>query len=364
MKKRFRKSKGLYLRGNTWWMTYKSLNRKQHWESCHTPIKTEAQAILEQRRVSIREGNLPEVKRIKPAFFTELAKEYEVWAEKQKGFKSKKGFIKKLVAHFASLNLSLLRTQAVEQYQTNLLKQGFKNSSVNRVLSTLKHMVTKAVEWEMAPEEILKRVRKVKQLPERNGRLRFLSKEEIESLTNACDAHLRPIVITAVNTGMRKGEILALVWEQVDLKHGFVLLVNTKNGKRREIPINKTLRDSLTALPRHITSPYVFWQGEDGKRFMDVRRSFRSALKRAGIKDFHFHDLRHTFASHLIMKGADITTVKELLGHNTLTMTMRYAHLAPSHKVKAVALLESLHDNYMTIQANPTKKDLTISLSP
>jgi integrase len=111
-------------------------------------------------------------------------------------------------------------------------------------------------------------------------------------------------------------------------------------GIKLKLDINQTLRDSLTALPRHITSPYVFWQGEDGKRFMDVRRSFRSALKRAGIKDFRFHDLRHTFASHLIMKGADITTVKELLGHRDIKMTMRYAHLADDVKKDAVKLLD------------------------
>jgi integrase len=353
MKKRFKKSKGLYLRGKTWWMTYKRLDGKQHWESCHTTIKTEAQAMLEQRRVSIREGKVPEIKRIKPASFTELAKEYEVWAEKQRGFKSKRGFIKKLVDNFGSQNLSHFRTQAVEQYQTYLLKQGLKNASANRILSTLKHMITKAVEWEMVPAEILKRVRKVKQLPERNWRLRFLSKEEMECLINTCDLHLRPIVLMALNTGMRKGEVLTLTWDQVDLKHGFILLENTKNGERREIPINQTLRDTLTALPRHITSPYVFWKKTDGKRYMDIKKSFHSALRRAGIKDFRFHDLRHTFASHLVMNGIDLTTVKELLGHKTIAMTMRYAHLAPSHKVKAVASLDQLHDNYMTIQANP-----------
>ena len=332
-------------------MTYKGADGKQHWESCHTASKTDALTLLEQRRVAARKGELPETKRIKPVLLSELAKEYGVWAEKQKGFKSKKCSIKRLVTQFGSLTLSQLKTQAVERYQSDLLKEGLKPSSTNRILTTLKHMFTKAVEWEMATEESLKRVRKVKLLQEHNRRLRFLSKEEIVNLIDACDLHLRPIVITALNTGMRKGEILTLVWDQVDLKHGFILLVNTKNGERREIPINQTLRDALSALPRHITSPYVFWQGEEGKLFKDVKRSFNSACRRAGIKDFHFHDLRHTFASHLVMAGVDITTVKELLGHKTLAMTMRYAHLAPSHKVRAVAMLDQLHDNYMTIQA-------------
>jgi integrase len=163
-----------------------------------------------------------------------------------------------------------------------------------------------------------------------------------------------PIVIAALNTGMRKGEALGLTWEQVDLKHGFILLDVTKSGERREIPINETLRDTLSGLPRHITGSYVFWQGKDGRRYGDVKKSFRSAVRRAGIKDFRFHDLRHTFASQLVMAGADITTVKELLGHKSLAMTMRYAHLAPSHKVDALNILDrkltedQLH-NYCTI---------------
>jgi integrase len=97
-------------------------------------------------------------------------------------------------------------------------------------------------------------------------------------------------------------------------------------------------------IPRGLDSTYVFTD-KGGKRFNNVRRSFNSALRRVGIKDFRFHDLRHCFASHLVMAGIDITTVKELLGHKTLTMTLRYAHLAPSHKVKAVDILDGVIGN-------------------
>jgi len=147
--------------------------------------------------------------------------------------------------------------------------------------------------------------------------------------------------MTALNTGMRKGEILGLEWERhIDLKHGFILLDMTKNGERREIPINDTLRGVLQGLTRRLDVPHVFYDHDTGNHYKDVKRSFKTALKRAGIRDFHFHDLRHTFASHLVMAGIDLTTVKELLGHKTLTMTLRYAHLAPAHKVKAVNILD------------------------
>jgi integrase len=138
---------------------------------------------------------------------------------------------------------------------------------------------------------------------------------------------------------MQKQELLSLEWERhVDLKHGFILLDITKNGRRREIPINQPLRDTLEGLVRRVDSAYVFTDS-DGKRFQDGKKAFYSACRRAEIKDLRFHDLRHTFTSHLVMQGVDLTSVKELLGHKTLTMTRRYAHPAPSPKVKAVALL-------------------------
>ncbi|WP_353686754.1 site-specific integrase [Thermodesulfovibrio sp. 3462-1] len=180
----------------------------------------------------------------------------------------------------------------------------------------------------------LEACKEVKFLQENNRRLRFLSKEECQTLINACDPHLRPIVICALNTGMRKSEFLNLKWDQVDLKHGFIFLDKTKNGERREIPINDTLRITFNGLLRRLDTPYVFYDPATGKPYQDVKRSFASACRRAKIQDFRFHDLRHTFASHLVMAGVDLTTVKELLGHKTLTMTLRYSHLHQAIKLK------------------------------
>jgi integrase len=186
-------------------------------------------------------------------------------------------------------------------------------------------------------------------LKENNQRMRYLSYEECQTLIDVCESHLKPIVITALNTGMRKGEILNLKWDDVDLKNGFIFVRETKNGDRRDIPINQKLRSALESLyrgskknPRQIHIPYVFYYYRTGNPFLDVKRSFTTALRKAGIKDFRFHDLRHTFASQLVMAGADIAAVRELLGHKTLTMTLRYSHLAPNHKVQTVKLLDGI----------------------
>ena len=117
----------------------------------------------------------------------------------------------------------------------------------------------------MVEEDVLKRVRKVKMLPE-NRRLRFISKEESRELLNSCEPHLRPIVITALNSGMRKGEILNLQWDKhIDLKHGFIMLDKTKNHERREIPVNDTLRNVLQNITRRLDVPYVFCNAKTGK---------------------------------------------------------------------------------------------------
>ena len=199
-------------------------------------------------------------------------------------------------------------------------------------------------------------------LPENNRRLRFLAIEECQTLINCCPPHLKPIVQVALHTGMRKSEILNLRWEQVDLVHRFVLLDMTKNGERREIPIDTTLWNMLNEMPHSIESNYVFTGLKTGVPYKSVKKSFCAALKKAGISNFRFHDLRHTFASHLVMAGVDLTSVKELLGHTSLTMTLRYAHLAPSHKVKALDVLDNTLNGIQSIP--PENKSFKVFSKP
>lgn len=223
-------------------------------------------------------------------------------------------------------------------------------------------MFRKAVEWELVGEETLKHIRKVKYIKENNRRLRYLSKEECQALIDACEPHLKPIVITALNIGMRKSEILNFRWDDVDLRHGFISLnqSKTKNAKLREITINKTLRVVLQGLTRRLDIPYVLYNNATGRSFGEVRNSFQAACRRAGIRDFVFHDLRHTFVSNLVMVGVDITAVKELIGHKALTMTLRYAHLAPSHEVRALDILNDTLAQKVSFQRGKNHTVITI----
>jgi len=346
-------AKGIYKRGKVYWIRYAGLDGKITFESSHSEKFDAAETLLLNRKNAVKEGKQPEARSIKPHLFKELAAEYLKWAERQRSYSKKKSIVNYLVTVFGPYPLRKFTTKLLEQYQTAQLKdgnrrgkkkegevKGNKPATINRHLATIKHMFTKAEEWGMVAEGTLKAVRKVKLLPENNRRLRYLSCDECQRLLDACEPHLRPIVTVALNTGMRKGEILGLTWDRVDLRHGFILLDKTKSGDRREIPINDTLTATLKGLTRRVDVPHVFYDPKTGKPYTTIQRSFNTAAGRAKLADFKFHDLRHTFASHLVMAGIDLTTVRELLGHRDLTMTLRYAHLAPAHKVKAVGVLD------------------------
>ncbi len=336
------KSKGVFKRGDTFWIRY-SANGKQIRESTFSKRKEDAHGLLISRLHDIKEGKLPELRKLPDISFKELAERYTNYIQgRNKSAKTKGYIIGQLLSMYADKKLKDFNTELIEVLQSDLIKKEYKPASNNKITNIIKHMFKKACEWNLVSEDVLKNIRKVKPLKDTGGRLRYLSTLECKNLLSVCDAHLMPVVITALNTGMRKGEILSLKWDSVDLRHNRILLEKTKNGKRREIPINNTLRETLQGIPRRLDIPFVFYDPVTEKPYKDVKTSFNTALKRTGITDFHFHDLRHTFASHLVMSGVDITTVSKLLGHQTLTMTLRYSHLSSGHLDNAVSMLDKI----------------------
>ena len=214
-------------------------------------------------------------------------------------------------------------------------------ATVNRNLARLKHLFNTAIKWGYLYENPAK---PVKLLRENNRRLRYLTKDEMDRLIAVSTRNLKPIIVMAINTGMRRGEIFNLQWSHVDLKNRIIEVADSKNGDQRFTHINDTLLNTLQLLPHRIDTPYVF-PGKNGGRLTDIKKPFLNARKRAGLDDVRFHDLRHTFASHLVMAGVDLTTVKEHLGHKSTKMTERYSHLSPKHKANAVRVLDKLSDD-------------------
>jgi integrase len=299
------RGKGIYRRGKVWWICYAGTDKKMRYESSHSSNFRVAETLLTDRRKSVDEGKEPVPKPIKDVTLAELAPQYLSWAERQKAISGKRNAVKLLVEKFGNLPLRHFSGKVIEQYQTELLREGRRTvtvntllvgtktaATVNRYVATLKHMIRKAVDWEMLDEGTLLRVRKAKALQENNRRLRYLSGDEAKVLIQACSDHLKPIIITALNTGCRKEEILSLEWDKhIDLRHGFILLDITKNGERRQIPISPMLRFTLQGIVRRVGVPYVFCckkktTGEDEKkiewtRIRDIKTGFHAACRRS-----------------------------------------------------------------------------------
>lgn len=235
-----------------------------------------------------------------------------------------------------------------------------------------KSCLSRAVEWEVIEKHELN---KLKPLPEDNSKVRYLLKDEEARLRSAMRErderikqerdngnqhrternydllpslrdktfadHLEPIVLLAMNTGMRRGEILSLRWDDVsfETKTLTVQFANAKSGKTRHIPLNGEAFRTLHSWQADTGSSGIVFKGPTGKAMTDIGKAWDKLLADAGISNFRFHDLRHHFASKLVMACVDLNTVRELLGHSDLAMTLRYAHLAPEHKAAAVNLI-------------------------
>jgi integrase len=192
--------------------------------------------------------------------------------------------------------------------------------------------------------------RLVQQRPENNARLRFLSDDEEKAIraviVKRCPRHMEELDI-ALNTGMRKGEQYSLEWPEVSFKRKRIGLDETKNGSSREIPMNKTCLNAFEALYARRPHEGRVCQSKFGEDLNDSRTWFDLVIEEASqlapsLKGFTWHCLRHTFISRLVMKGVDLRTAQELAGHKTISMTVRYAHLAPEHNQAAIEKLDTL----------------------
>lgn len=214
------------------------------------------------------------------------------------------------------------------------------NATAVRYLAALSHAFTIAVkEWGWLESNPINKITKPK---EPRGRVRFLSDEERVRLLEACKQSDNPwlylIVVLALSTGARKMEIMALRWPDIDLNRCIITLHETKNGERRILPV---VGHALDLLKEHHkkknSSTDLVFPGQNLKNPIDIRATWETALKNSEISDFRFHDLRHSAASYLAMNGASLAEIAEILGHKTLQMVKRYAHLSEAHTSKVVA---------------------------
>jgi len=339
---------GLIKRGQKWYVQLRHNGRLIR-IATGTSNKKLAQEIEAKVRMELAEGTFLNKRLGDKKTFEELSKKYMseyAIAKPKDSMRRDQTCLRHLLPVFANKYLSQITPNMVHDYIIMRRDQSASPSSINKELSLAKHMYYIAIKqlgW--VAHNPFTQVPLEKMPPER---VRYLSIEEYQALLNACNDWLRPIIVFAVNTGLRQGNILNLMWQNIDFNRGVILLEHTKNGERLGLPMNSTVKDLLSELKRirFINSDFVF-HDKTGNRLSasTVRHAFYRACKKAGITNFKFHDTRHTHASWLAQSGVDIYTISRLLGHKRITMTQRYAHLAPDNLRTAVNTLDTFRGN-------------------
>ncbi|HEY7492791.1 MAG TPA: site-specific integrase [Candidatus Tectomicrobia bacterium] len=276
-------------------------------------------------------------------------------------------------AHLRETTLSDITPWLLEKWRSEQLKSGKASSTINRDIVALKALLAKAVDWNMLDKHPLGKLKPLKL--DTKGRIRYLSADEeyclrealrlrdlrIKSARQRGNAwrrergypekpsldtytygdHLTPLILLAINTGLRRSELFHLRWNDIDFQKKVLTVEGStaKSGQTRHVPLNREAIDILMAWREQAPEMAVVFPGRTNERLDNVTKAWKGVLKTAGITHFTFHDLRHTFACKLAMAGVPLNSIRELLGHADLTMTIRYAHLAPDHKAEAVEKL-------------------------
>jgi integrase len=327
----------LYQRGKTWTINYTMSGRRVR--EAIGPSRKLAEMVLKKRVTEAIEGRWFDKRNIGLTSFSEFA---EIYLTRHisllKSTKTERDRVLFWKREFGTRPLGQITRAELQDWQARK-RQINKPATVNRIMCRLRHMFNKAVEWELLDKSPMERL---KFLPENNARLRYLSMEECKRLLDACVIpHMRALATLALHTGMRRGEILNLRFDDIDFASGHIIIRDSKNGQPRHIPMDSTVRELLSGYIPTSGSSHVF-PSASGGRLSTVQKAFRNARTRAGMPGLHFHDLRHTFASQWMMSGGDLYVLKEILGHKSITMTQRYAHLSPAFKQAMVDRMEQM----------------------
>jgi integrase len=350
----------LFRKRGKWYIDY--YYQGQRIRECAGTNKRRAQKALDARKGEIVQGRfkLQEVK--SSPLFEEFATEFLEWAKANyRAWETHHAaHLRPVQAYFQGKRLHEITTWLVEKYKAHRLQQVtqrprtltpnrdkdktqppqyLKPATVNNELKALSSLLTKGLEWGRLAEHPMKGG-KVKKLRESNTLERELTDEEEERLLKASPAWLQDLIAVDVDTGLRQAELVGLSWDRVDLAGRDVRLMETKNGKERRVPLTDRAHAVLARLRRTRTKEDGPFPSRPGKRPWILASAFRRARTRAGLSDFRFHDLRHTFATRLVRAGVDLLTVARLLGHSDLRMVQRYAHPGAADDRRAVQALE------------------------
>jgi integrase len=311
--------------------------------------KNEAEKVLSQRLSTINEGKNPVLRnrKNKKIRFEVFAETYITDYSKpnKKSWKSDVYRLKALIPFFGDFYLTDIESSHVAEYKKLRLEQKVKNqeklisqSTVNKEVKLLKNILKKAAKWKGIQIHDLELIL-AKEMP----RERILTQKEMKLLVENANPPLKQAILMALNTGARAGEILSMRWDNVNLEQNFITInaQETKSKRIRRIPINSELRKVFLKLNLSRNgNKHIFQNPKTGNPYKTFQRSWESLLVTTGIDDMRFHDLRHTFASHFLMNGGDLYTLKEILGHKELNTTARYLTITTDHKARAMEIFQ------------------------
>ncbi len=331
---------GLYLRGKIYWFSIQN-NGRRIYKPTETSNKKLAEKIYAKVLTEITEDKYFDSAKLKQITFDEMAAKYLREHEKQRDALT----AKVLKSFFSGYTLYQISSRKITEYRSMRLRK-VKPATVYQELALLRRMFNVAIrEWEWTKDNPVSRLSF--SVGNKNARDRWLSDEEEHRLMRKATNPwwLKNFLNVALHTGMRRGEILNLKWADVDMKRKILLVVKSKNGEKRAIPINNTLYNTFDSIKVRDISGKVFPISRSS-----VRHAFDKTVEKAGIEDFRLHDCRHTFATRLVQKGSDLYRVSKLLGHKNISMTMRYAHHYPESLRSSVELLDEC-DKSVTMNA-------------
>ena len=340
---------GLYKRDSVWWIDIRYQGKRIR-KSCETSDRRLAQAIFGKLTAQIIEGK----------FFDKLEESERTFGEMMDRYMTEHSITKAPMTHRRNRQFLLhllpffepktkclaeVSPSLLAQYKTLRRKEGAAPATINKELGMVRHAFNLARrEWEWCRENPME---KVSMEVCHNQIDRWLTVEEEKRLMASARPWLQAIIIFALNTGMRRGEILALRWRDVDLSRGILTVMKSKNYERRTLPLNSSVFSLLIEKDGALDAPGDLVFKTSNKTHITLRnlsRAFQKTRDRAGIPGFRFHDLRHTFATRLVQKGVDLYKVQRLLGHKSPTTTQRYAHHCP----------ESLRDGVRVLDVPPS----------
>ena len=331
---------GVRLIGGTYYLDFRC-NGVRVRESTKSGNLKVANDMMAVRRAEVLAGrfNLPVVRRLT---FEDAARAYLEWAAVNKASAADdRCFLAKMGREFEGMQLAKIAPFHIEKLKASLLAGGASKATANRHLACLSGVYHRMIEAGRYSGE--NPVRKVKRLREPPGRVRYLTDEEAEKLRAACSAELWDAVLFAMETGLRAGEQFGLKWANVDRAGRIIHVEHSKNGRRRDVPMSESVQRIVEGLCQTRRGEFVFSRVKGkarGQRHQEcMRDAWKAARRRAGIADLRWHDLRHHFASRLTARGASVFVLQELMGHASLSMTRRYAHLAPGAHRQAIELL-------------------------